>query len=270
MRLTNTSTQRTYRYLRLSLVGAAFALAVAVVQVLVTVGPVVSISATFYTPARDVFVGVLFAISLALIALSGHSWEQVLLDLAALFAPMMAVVPTTVTAGSVPGLDPGCPAPCVPADAIDGIRLGMTTLVIVAVAGLATAVVLGVVQRTLGRGEALALTAAAIIVAGAAWWAVADPHGFVLHGHDVAAACFFALLAAAAVVSAIAAHGRWRVAYAAIATLMVLDLLWLMLVRDLLPGESIALALFAVFWLVQTVERWNEIDPAGILPTTSR
>lgn len=27
-------------------------------------------------------------------------------------------------------------------------------------------------------------------------------------------------------------------------------------------GESVALALFAVFWIVQTVELWDEVDPS--------
>lgn len=269
MRLKSTSTQRTYRYLRLSLIGAALALGIAVIEVLVSVGPVPSISATFYTPARGVFVGALFAISLAFIALSGHSWEQVLLDLAALFVPVMAVVPTTVAKGEIPGFDPGCAGRCVPTSEQPGIVLGMTTLGIIAVIGILTAVVLGLVQRTLGGAEALALSVATVIVAVIVWWGLADPQGFLRDGHTVAAVCFFALLGLTAVVSAAAARGGWRITYGIIAALIVLDLIQLALLRDALVGEAIALILFSVFWLAQTIERWDEVDP-GILPAAAR
>ncbi|KEP74077.1 hypothetical protein HR12_22050 [Microbacterium sp. SUBG005] len=29
-----------------------------------------------------------------------------------------------------------------------------------------------------------------------------------------------------------------------------------------LVGEAVALALFAVFWIVQTIELWDEVDPS--------
>src|SRR5690606_393488 len=85
MRWPSTSTYRTYRYVRLAIVGAVVLLAVSLNTVFVDDGPITSISALVYTPGRSIFVGVLFAITLALVALSGHSLEQVLLDLAALF-----------------------------------------------------------------------------------------------------------------------------------------------------------------------------------------
>lgn len=269
MRLKSTSSQRTYRYVRLALVGAALTLGVAVVQVLATIGPVSSISATYYTPARNVFVGVMFAISLALVALSGHSLEQVLLDLAALFAPVMAIVPTPVSAGEIPGFDPGCAGRCVPAADVAGIRLGMTTLVVIAAAAIATAVVLSLLQHTMGTAKVLALAAAVVIVAGMASWFLLGPVAFVQHGHVVAAVGFFALLALTALVSSAASARVWRVVYAVIAVLIVVDLVSLAFARSWLVGEAIALALFLVFWLAQTVERWNEVDP-GILPPSRR
>ncbi|HWT34502.1 MAG TPA: hypothetical protein VN107_12095 [Microbacterium sp.] len=269
MRLKSTSTQRTYRYVRLALVGAALTLGIALVQVLVTVGVVSSISASFYTPARNVFVGVLFAIALALVALSGHSVEQVLLDLAALFVPVMAIVPTPVGAGEIPGFDPGCPVRCVPAADVAGIRLGMTTLVIIAAVAIATAVAISLVEHTMGTGKVLALAVAAVIVVGMGWWSLAASASFIRNGHLVAAVSFFALLALTALVSAAAARRAWRTVYATVAALMVLDLVWLAFARSWLIGEVVALALFLVFWLVQTVERWNEVDP-GILPSARR
>lgn len=265
MQLTSTSTQRTYRYVRLGLVGAAVMLGIAVVQVFVTVGPVPSISALFYTPARSVFVGAMFAIAFALIALSGHSWEQVLLDIAALFVPVMAIVPTTIAAGEIDGFDPGCADRCVPAADLPGVALGVTTFVVMAVLAIATAAILGIVQRTINGVHALALAVTAVIVAAGEWWALADPTGFARYAHLVAAVCFFALLGLTAVVSAAASAGGWRVTYAVIAALIAVDLAWLAIVRSVLVGEVVALVLFLVFWLAQTIERWDEVDP-GILP----
>jgi hypothetical protein len=70
-------------------------------------------------------------------------------------------------------------------------------------------------------------------------------------------------------VAAAATSGRWRVAYAAIAVLILADLIGLAITRTTLVGEAIALALFSVFWLAQTIQRWNEVDP-GILPAPQR
>ena len=58
-------------------------------------GVLPSVSAYYYSPARDVFVGALIAASLALFALSGRGPSRALLDAAALFAPLIALVPTT-------------------------------------------------------------------------------------------------------------------------------------------------------------------------------
>ena len=111
MRLIGTSTQRTYRYVRIAIVGAVVLLLVSLAAVVVSDGPVSSISAMYYTPARGVFTGALFAIALALIALSGHSVEQALLDIAALFAPLIAIVPTPILAEMSPATRSRAPRP---------------------------------------------------------------------------------------------------------------------------------------------------------------
>jgi hypothetical protein len=54
-----------------------------------------SISAYYYSPVRSVFVGALIAIGLALVAIRGSSTlEEVFLNVAGLFAPVVALVPT--------------------------------------------------------------------------------------------------------------------------------------------------------------------------------
>ncbi|MBN9182027.1 MAG: hypothetical protein J0I66_03245, partial [Microbacterium sp.] len=185
MRLIGTSTQRTYRYVRIAIVGAVVLLLVSLAAVVVSDGPVTSISAMYYTPARGVFTGALFAIALALIALSGHSVEQALLDIAALFAPLIAIVPTPILAGDVAGYAVTCPAPgpCVPAGELPAVQNGMLSLAVVGALGVMTALVLARVQGTLSAGVAVTLVVAAAIVVAAAAWALLGPASFVALGH---------------------------------------------------------------------------------------
>jgi hypothetical protein len=90
---------KTYKYLRLGLVGAATLIVVSVVierwrteaDCFQT-----SISAYYYTPAREIFVGGLLSIGLALFVIKGRTdWEDAWLNLAGMCAPLVALVPTT-------------------------------------------------------------------------------------------------------------------------------------------------------------------------------
>jgi hypothetical protein len=261
MDLVSTSTQRTYRYVRLAIVGAVIALAAAIVQVSVTLGPLASISAAFYTPARTVFVGALFAVALAFVALSGRSLERVLLDYAALFAPVVAIVPTPIATGEVPGMVVACRARCVPAIEIPGVVTGMTAFTVIGVIGVATALVLAVVQGRLGAASLVSMGVAAGIVVGLAAWAIGSPSTFLSDGHLVAASGFFTMIAGAAAVASIAARGTWRLLYGIIAAGIVLDLLWLVLRREVFAGEAVAIVLFGGLWIAQTVQNWNEVNP---------
>lgn len=282
MRLRTTSTQRTYRYVRLSLVGAVVLLGVAFAAVSVAQGPPASLSAAFYTPARDVFVGAVFAVSLALLALSGRSVEQALLDYAAILAPLIAIVPTPLAAGDVPGLASSCPdtAPCVPAAFLPGIAVGVTALVVVGAAGVVTAVVLALVQGTCSRGFVLAASGAGVLVVAVALWALLDAEGFVRGAHLAAAVAFFGLIAAVAALAAFApagarARGGVRVLYTVVAIGIAITVLALLAaivatlagadlagtgVPVVLVGEVVVLVLFAVFWVAQTVELWDDPD----------
>lgn len=281
-----TSTQRTYRYVRISLVGVILFLGIGVAVQITAGGPLASVSAAYYSPARDVFVGALCAVSLALLALSGRSLEQVLLDLAALFAPVIALVPTPALPSDGASVLVECPTdrPCVPVALLPGIANGVLTLLAVGAAGIVTAFVLARVQGAWDRPVAWALGAATTIVAGAGvWWAV-SPQTFVALAHGVAAFAFFALFATVAGLAAwrpAAAHaerqGRFRVLYAVIAagiTLALAGVTTAVISRaagsdfvDTAPvpivfiGEAAALAFFAAFWIVQTVELWNDPDP---------
>lgn len=91
-----TVAQRSYRYVRASLIGLFVALVAAVaVQTIKQDGWLTSISAYYYTPAQAVFVGALVAIGAAMIALRGVTTaEEVALNIGGMFAPVIAIVPT--------------------------------------------------------------------------------------------------------------------------------------------------------------------------------
>jgi len=142
-----------------------------------------------------------------------------------------------------------------------------------------------VVQRTLSVALAWALALAGAIVVGmVGWWTLA-PETFLLGAHYVATIGFFSLIAAVAALAAIRPaartrrrHRALRAAYAVIAAGIVLSLVFViglvalqavgvdLIAADGPPlffaGEAAALLLFAAFWAVQTVELWNESDPA--------
>jgi hypothetical protein len=87
---------RTYQYLRCSLVGMLIALAAAVEYQTHQQGKLLSsISAYYYTSAQAIFVGALIGLGVAMVALKGITEvEDVALNLAGMFAPVIAVVPT--------------------------------------------------------------------------------------------------------------------------------------------------------------------------------
>ncbi|OZD38589.1 hypothetical protein CH252_32145 [Rhodococcus sp. 06-1477-1B] len=272
MRIRTTSTQRTYRYVRLALIGATVFLAVGVGLQLARGDGLLSVSASYYTPAGPVFVGALSAIALALLALSGRSLEQGLLDVAAVLALVIAYVPTTISSDACPGA-----VRCVPPAVRPTVENGVVAAASVVLLGAVAAAILARVQGTATRGVALTIGVIVVLVSGGALWAVLAPDAFLGWAHEIAAVAFFVVIAAVAAVAAWRPRrsGRLRqgvrLAYAAVAIAIVLTLVLLVvgLVSGaertgfpvVLVGESVALALFAVFWLVQTVELWNEADP---------
>ncbi|MEV7757400.1 hypothetical protein AB0O16_09820 [Microbacterium sp. NPDC089180] len=270
MRIRTTSTQRTYRYVRLAIVGATVFLAVGVGIELVGRGVLPSVSAAYYTPAGPVFVGALSAIALALLALSGRSVEQGLLDVAAVLALVIAFVPTSVSCG--------VDVRCIPPEVRATVANNAGAVASVVLLGVGVAIVLARVQGTLSRGVVTTAAVITAIVLGGGVWARVAPEAFLARAHEAAAVAFFVLIA---VVAGLAAwrprparvrRSRLRVAYATVAgaigaTLVLLIVAVLAGVEQrgipvVLVGESVALALFAVFWIVQTVELWDEVDPS--------
>ncbi|MFJ4038173.1 hypothetical protein ACIPVB_08795 [Microbacterium sp. NPDC090007] len=272
MRIRTTSTQRTYRYIRLGLVGATVFLAVGVGLELGGGVPLTSVSAAYYTASGPVFVGTLSAIALALLALSGRSLEQGLLDIGAVLALVVAFVPTTIADARCGGS-----ARCVPPEVRAAVVNNGVAVASIVLLGVVAALILARVQGTLSGGVVATATIIALVVGGGAGWAAVAPEGFLAVAHEVAAVAFFIVIAAVAALAtwrprASGRRGsRVRAGYALVAGAIVAVLLLLVIgvvagvertgFPVVLVGESIALLLFSVFWLVQTVELWDEPDP---------
>ena len=286
--IVNTSLQRTYRNLRLGIAGTVVLIAISVGVAAGQVGLLPSISAYYYTSARNVFVGALIAAAVAIIAISGRGLQRLVLDAAGLFAPIVALVPTPIRSGSVPGYERACPtdASCVPIEALPDIETGVITYLIVGGLAVAVGVVVTVFPRESPVVSRLPAFVVATVVLGSvllAWLYARD--AFVHNAHLVAAVMFFGLIAVAAVANAFSRPdngeepGWGRVAYWVVAIAMIGDIIVSVAARfgnvggssppPLLVGELIALLLFVVFWVVQSSETWDDTDPA-IRPVSAR
>lgn len=271
----STSLARTYRYLRIGIAGTVVVIFVSVAVAAASVGLLTSVSDYFYTPARNAFVGALVAASLALVALSGRGAERALLDTAALFAPLIALVPTTLSPGAVPGVDVPCARRCFPPAFVTDAANGVVTYLVVGALTVAVALLLVALRESALAAIGLSLTVAvAVLLAVAFTWTFARD-AFLELAHFVATVVFFALFAAVAVRNAFPRRGAppplvFRVLYVVIAAGLVLVLIaYLALIPvagDLgfplvLVVEASALVLFFAFWVVQGVEKWADADP---------
>lgn len=264
---------QTHRSLRLALVGIVVAIAASVLFQMAQDGwvPLPSISAYFYSPARGVFVGGLTAAAVALLALSGRDAESILLDVAAVFAPLIAIVPTGYRGRAF-----------VPDDVLPTVRNGVGVYIVM----VAAAVVLGIVLAARGgiaRRRVVIVGSIAVVTAASLGVLAFTPglsRGFPFAGgvnlHLVATVCFFAMFAAVPLVTVFGGGERpssvYRRVYAAVAVVMVAALVLTIIAAirhpqtvGVLIGEAIALGAFAVFWTTQTIERWRDADPPSIL-----
>jgi hypothetical protein len=283
----STSLLRTYRNLRLGIAGTVILIGVAVGVVTAAEGVLPSISAYFYTSARSIFVGALIAAAVAILALSGRGIERVLLDAAGIIAPVIALVPTPIRAGSVPGFEGACPpgTSCTPASVLPDVSTGVITYLIVGVIVVAVTLAVTLARRraegirlsTVLPSLAVAVLVFAVVAVG--WWAARDL--FLALAHLLAAIAFFGLMAVIAVVKVFEHPDapareprRWqKVAYCFIAIVMCLNLVVMVIVvrtgvglgatpPPVFIGECMALALFLAFWVLQTIQKWNETDPS--------
>ncbi|MBB2986543.1 hypothetical protein [Terracoccus luteus] len=269
---------KTYRYLRLAMPTLVVMLFAAIAIEWGATGRRClqeSISAYYYTPAQGVFVGVLVAIGVCLVSIKGSTdLEDVLLNTAGIFAPIVAFVPTPK-----PGSCRSVPEPLL--DTAAGVSNNVGALLVMGTVALVVAALVfrreaanGQARRALGAG--ILVTAATIAVGAVAFFAARGP--FLEYAHYVAAFAMFGPIVGVVVINA-RLFGEARVGpgassmevyrnrYTVIAVLMVAALVlmygWSLLVgwvHAVLWIEGVLITLFAVFWSVQTAELWNTLS----------
>lgn len=276
---------RTYRYLRLSLVGLVLLLLLAVWLERLT-GEAAnrrlgSISAYYYTPARSVFVGALVAIGISLVAIVGRrGFEDTALNIAGMLAPVVAFVPTPRGAGGAP-CDPE--GRCsVPPEFVPAVVNNIKSLIALGVAGVALGAYVVLRRRESSRATRIGLAlAAGVFVAFVAWFGLARD-SFLDVAHFGAAVPLFALVTGVAYVNARKARARrddaagsgaktYTAVYGVVAGVMTLTfaVAIVLAVMDQLGWggtpdewvlwvEVVLLLSFATFWVTQTFDFWAD------------
>lgn len=275
----------TWRYLRLALVGVVIGLFVAVAVERTKVHPgcfLTSISAYFYTPVRGYFVGALIGLAVGMICLRGSTaTEDVLLNLAGMLAPLVALVPTPI---STP--PPKCSSvPIMTTGLEQGVANNVTALLVVGALGLIVSLVLIVRKgRTRTWPESVGWALAVVIWSATAIAFALARRFFLDTAHYAAAVPMFGLIVAVAVDNAFdykrqrpgkALSNRYMaIAVAMVGSSVVVGIAgllgwryWTILI------EAILIGLFAFFWIIQTFELWKpglRARSPEPLPTTQR
>ncbi|RPF23110.1 hypothetical protein [Myceligenerans xiligouense] len=280
----------TYRYLRVGIVSMVLALFAALALQIsadrAAAGPgdewwLSAISAYFYTPVQSILVGVLLVVGLCLIAIKGRDGgEDVLLNFAGMLAFLTAVVPTPL----LPRVCTGEPY-CLEVPERVANNVGALLIAGFAVLLLAT----WPRRRDLVRGRGWDLWATWAVWAAVAGAHLVWPEAFLDWAHYVAAVLLFLCLIAVAWVNArdVAvtsgpderirglSPARYRRTYQVIAVTMLTVLavalgvhFGFQAVGRPLPAQSVfvvealLLLIFAVFWVLQTIEFWEIGLPA--------
>lgn len=256
---------KTWRYLRLSIVAMVLGIFAAIIHSYATVAKQClqhSISGYYYTPVRGFLVGALVAIGVCLVALKGNTdVEDVFLNLAGAFAPVIALVPT-------PNLG-DCHRDIGAAGRNAGVGNNMFAMLVVG--ALALACVAWLVRRDLAANPETAKTGGYGWLAAFALWVfavvvfVADRTLFLKQAHNVAAITMFVFIIGVVFTNARSYGGsRNRNRYALIGWLMLLSAGVVFLLglagwqHAVFAVEAILIALFAVFWVIQTRELWHQ------------
>jgi hypothetical protein len=266
---------KTYRYLRMAMIAMVVLLGAALVIEWSKTDPrclQTSISAYYYTPVQAIFVGALIAIGVCMVVLKGNTErEDILLNVAGILAPAVALVPT-------PGPGTCRSVPMVLGDTAANIANNMLALFVVGAPCLLVAGVF-VLRAWLSRADRnpmylLGLAVALAIFGGGIVWFFVDRAGFTDNAHYAAAVVMFVCIIAVVLLNAKQfrrkeepADGRRVPAnrYSVIALAMVVVpvvlLAWKALfgwAHAVLWIEGALITLFAIFWIIQTQELWNE------------
>lgn len=277
-KLKTSDARKTYRYLRIGMIVTVGLLAVSIAIEYSRVDCLQpSISAYYYTPVQAIFVGGLMAIGLALIVIKGRTrWEDISLNVAGMLAPVVAVAPTTDVTENCGSLEEAS-LPMVggkPAEwLILNVENNFYALLIAGAVGLVIGITLALVinrgpratMENVERGTRVSLAATgAVLLFG--WWAFENWDDFYTRAHGAAAFVLFLWLIAAVAGKAWEHREKATVYYPIYATVAVAMLtgggviqLWEIGGRNTtFVLEAFELAWFALFWIVQTVENWDE------------
>lgn len=280
----------TYRYLRVAIVAVVLVLFVSLaLQIVADHGRLASgeewwhasISAYFYSPVQSIFVSSLVGIGTCLVAIKGRRGaEEVLLNFAGMLALLVALVPTPLAADMCTA-EPYC------VDVPERIANNVGTLLLVG--GLVLALATWPRRRDLLTAHGLDLWLTWLAWAATGVWLLASPETFRSVAHYLAAVLLFACLVAVAWINgsdrAVTAQAlerlrgmsaaAYRVWYRWIAVVMAVVLvvgLTTMVVLDrwfpavfpqtLFVVEAVLMLVFALFWVLQTIQFWDVGLPA--------
>jgi hypothetical protein len=264
---------KTYRYLRLSMVGLVSFLLLAVLIEWWHTDPrclQTTLSAYYYTPAQAVFVSALLAIGICMVVLKGNTEsEDVLLNAAGMLAPVAALVPT-------PGVGDCWSTPVNAGNTAADVANNITALLAISVVVLAVVLVVAA-RHGWPPSTRVGLPLAAVLVVAFGVWFFVGRDSFLTGGHYVSAIALFVLIAVVVLINAL----RYRrqgdggsIAgnpYSIIAGLMALSAIVFGVLAWLTPWqhailclEVVQIALFAAFWLIQTKELW--VDGLRAMP----
>ena len=288
----------TYRALRMGVVAVTLLLMSSLVlEIIRTKGlELTSISASYYSPVRNVFVGVLVATGMALIAIMGREkGEDGALNLAGMLAPTIGMLPTTV-GPSAPGACQTGVSKCIPTATLVDVENNVSALLVLGLIVLVGALIY--VLRAHGAGS---VQLRRMILPGLLWlvsavlWLFAREVMFI-HGHNLAAFFFFLLLAWIARINAMDPpegptvlglrpqdyqRGYGIISWAMIVTIVLTAVYDIGILLTWFPdpfpqwffvAESVLLALFIAFWILQTMHFWHDgvpDDAAGTSDTVA-
>ena len=288
----------TYRALRMGVVAVTLLLMSSLVlEIIRTKGlELTSISASYYSPVRNVFVGVLVATGMALIAIMGREkGEDGALNLAGMLAPTIGMLPTTV-GPSAPGACQTGVSKCIPTATLVDVENNVSALLVLGLIVLVGALIY--VLRAHGAGS---VQLRRMILPGLLWlvsavlWLFAREVMFI-HGHNLAAFFFFLLLAWIARINAMDPpegptvlglrpqdyqRGYRIISWAMIVTIVLTAVYDIGILLTWFPNpfpqwffvaESVLLALFIAFWVLQTMHFWHDgvpDDAAGTSDTVA-
>ena len=280
---------KTYRYLRIGMIGAVVTLAasIAIERSKVDCWQT-SISAYYYTPVRAIFVGSMIAVGLSLIVYKGRTtWEDACLNFAGMLAPVVAVAPTTdvgdcwsVAPTPLPVNGDGSLANWVVTN-IDnnfyalliaggiGLVVALITAMVVNGARAPTKKIVNGIRAPVDKVErgtrvSLAVTALALLLG---WWLIQNWSDFYTRAHGFAAVLMFVFLVGAILVEVVEHRDerdkRWFWVYTVVAVLMILGGILISTTRifdehTVFALEAYEIVFFAFYWIVQTAENWDE------------